>query len=181
MCRAPDGIDQLQCYCAVGLCGAGMVDAPAAVAAALGTVARISVDLEAPQVGDSLRLSASGSLVGAGRSIVAYAWSLVDAGAVVSGFAGASDAAEAVLVPSAAGTVVVGLKLTDDLGQQSTVQRSIVVQAAPQPPAPAPVASAPAGGGGGGASSALWVALLGLAVWALRHTRPKQRGGGFGA
>ena len=31
MCRAPDGTDQLQCYCRDGLCGAGMLDALAAV------------------------------------------------------------------------------------------------------------------------------------------------------
>ena len=31
ICRAPDGIDQLQCYCIEGLCGAGMLDAAAAV------------------------------------------------------------------------------------------------------------------------------------------------------
>ncbi len=30
-CRAPDGTDQLQCYCLVGLCGAGMLDIGAAV------------------------------------------------------------------------------------------------------------------------------------------------------
>jgi len=34
MCRAPDGTDQLQCYCSVGLCGAGMLDVAAAVLAA---------------------------------------------------------------------------------------------------------------------------------------------------
>ena len=43
-CRAPDGSDQLQCYCpnpsatTPSLCGAGMLDANAAVAAALGVV-----------------------------------------------------------------------------------------------------------------------------------------------
>lgn len=31
MCRTPDGSDQLQCYCSVGLCGAGMLDIGAAV------------------------------------------------------------------------------------------------------------------------------------------------------
>jgi serine protease len=31
MCRAPDGTDQLQCYCRERLCGAGMLDALAAV------------------------------------------------------------------------------------------------------------------------------------------------------
>ncbi len=30
-CRAPDDTDQLQCYCSTGLCGAGMLDAQAAV------------------------------------------------------------------------------------------------------------------------------------------------------
>lgn len=34
-CRAPDGTDQLQCYCVTGLCGAGMLDAQAAVQAVL--------------------------------------------------------------------------------------------------------------------------------------------------
>jgi len=34
-CRAPDGTDQLQCYCSVGLCGAGILDAAAAVADAV--------------------------------------------------------------------------------------------------------------------------------------------------
>ena len=31
LCRAPDGTDQLQCYCSTGLCGAGMLDIGAAV------------------------------------------------------------------------------------------------------------------------------------------------------
>jgi serine protease len=36
-CHAPaPGVEQLQCYCSTGLCGAGMVDAGAAVAAAAG-------------------------------------------------------------------------------------------------------------------------------------------------
>ena len=30
-CRVPDGLDQLQCYCVTGLCGAGMLDMAAAV------------------------------------------------------------------------------------------------------------------------------------------------------
>ena len=59
MCRPPDGSDQLQCYCSVGLCGAGMLDAAASVRAATGTVARIGSEPEAPVVGDTLRLSAA--------------------------------------------------------------------------------------------------------------------------
>jgi serine protease len=33
-CQAPNGVDQLQCYCTTSTCGAGMLDAGAAVAAA---------------------------------------------------------------------------------------------------------------------------------------------------
>ncbi len=149
MCRAPDGSDQLQCYCSVGLCGAGMVDALGAVTAARSTIARIELEPAAVQPGDNLRLSAAGSLAGVGRGIVAYAWSLIDGGGVVSGFAGASNAAEAFVVPSGAGSFVVQLSVVDDGGGQSSVQRSVTV-AAPLPPVAAPVPATPAGSGGGG-------------------------------
>ncbi len=75
LCRAPDGSDQLQCYCSVGLCGAGMLDADGAVQAALlAPLARIGLVPVSPQVGDTLHLSAAGSLAGAGHGLVAYAW-----------------------------------------------------------------------------------------------------------
>ena len=38
VCRAPDGTDQLQCYCTTAFCGAGMLDAAAAVAAVVPVV-----------------------------------------------------------------------------------------------------------------------------------------------
>jgi serine protease len=160
MCHAPDGSDQLQCYCSVGLCGAGMLDAAASVRAATGTVARIGSEPEAPVVGDTLRLSAAASLVGAGRSLVAYDWTLPSNPGVVAGFSGSSIGPDAELLTTGVGTVTVNLVVTDDAGQRSSVQRSIEVSAA--------VAG---GGGGGGASSLLWVSLLGLAVAALLHAR----------
>ena len=77
MCRAPDGSDQLQCYCSVGLCGAGMLDADAAVLAATGTLARIGAAPAAPVVGDTLRLSAAAawSPAGAASSATNGRWS----------------------------------------------------------------------------------------------------------
>jgi serine protease len=159
-CRAPDGSDQLQCYCSVGLCGAGMADAAAAVQAALGTLARIDVVPAAPVAGDLLRLSAAPSLPADGRRIVGYEWALVANPGVVSGISSATDSAEIDLPTLAAGTLSVSLSVIDDAGQRSTVQRSIDVGAAPLPDVPA----ASGGGGGGGASSLLWVGLLALAV-----------------
>jgi hypothetical protein len=170
MCRAPDGTDQLQCYCSEGLCGAGMLDAAAAVSAALGTLARIDVEPAMPQVGDTLRFSAASSLVRAGRSIVAYEWWL-DSTPVAAGFSGAADAAEVAIAAAAAGTLTLRLVLTDELGQRSETQRSVTVAAAAEPVLPVALAPAAGGGGGGGASSAIWVALLALAVAALLATR----------
>ncbi|MEO7852880.1 MAG: S8 family serine peptidase [Rubrivivax sp.] len=163
MCRVPDGSDQLQCYCSAGLCGAGMVNALGAVTAASATIARIELEPAAVQPGDSLRLSAAGSLAGVGRGIVAYSWSLIDGGGVVNGFLGASNAAEAFVQPSGEGTFVVQLTVGDDNGAQASVQRTVTVAAAtPAPPPAGPT------GGGGGASSVVWVLLLALAVVALR-------------
>jgi serine protease len=170
MCRAPDGTDQLQCYCSEGLCGAGMLDAAAAVSAALGTLARIDVEPAMPQVGDTLRFSAASSLVRAGRSIVAYEWWL-DSTPVAAGFSGAADAAEVAIAAAAAGTLTLRLVLTDELGQRSETQRSVTVAPAAEPVLPVALAPAAGSGGGGGASSAIWVALLALAVAALLATR----------
>ena len=44
-CRPPDGVDQLECYCTANTCGAGLLDANAAVGAALaGTAAGVQAD-----------------------------------------------------------------------------------------------------------------------------------------
>jgi serine protease len=173
MCRAPDGSDQLQCYCSVGLCGAGMLDADAAVLAATGTLARIESTAAAPRVGDVLRLSAAGSLVAAGRSLVGYEWTLAAEPGVAAGFAGATNGPEAELWPTAAGTVTVSLVVVDDAGQRANTQRSISIAAPVSAPATdAPADAAPvASGDGGGASSLLWVGLLALAVAVLLHIR----------
>jgi serine protease len=167
MCRAPDDSDQLQCYCSVGLCGAGMLDAAAAVLAATGTVARIGLSPASPVVGDTLRLSAADTLAASGRSIVAYEWQLVANEGVVSGINGAANAAEVEMTAIAEGTLSISLTVTDDAGQRATVQRSVTVVAVPM--ADVPVVSS--GNGGGGASSVLWVGLLALAVAVLLHTR----------
>ena len=176
MCRPPDGIDQLQCYCSVGLCGAGMVDASGAVQAAGGTLARIALEPAVPVVGDTLRLDATASLPASGRGLAGYEWALVANPGVVAALAGAANTAQVELQAVAAGAVVVALTVVDDGGQRATVQRSIVVASAP-PVVDEPVAG---GGDGGGASSALWVGLLALAVAALLHERSLQtrrRGG----
>ncbi len=151
------GVPQLQCYCTTALCGAGMLSAGAAVsAAASGSFAAIVVNPETPVAGSVVNLLSSGSFVAAGRTISAYAWSLVDGGGIVASLA--STSANTSVTPSAAGTFRVRLTITDSTGVQTSSEQSVTVAAV-------------GGGGGGGALSWPWLALLAAAVLALRRRR----------
>lgn len=173
-CQASTGADQLQCYCTTGLCGAGMLDAAAALnAVTSGLFARIESSPAAPAAGSALTFSAAGTLLGPGRSVATYAWTLVDGGGIAAGFSGASNAATATLQPTAAGTVLVRLVVVDDLGAQSSADASVTVAAAP---VVVPPSSGGGGGGGGGAFSLAWIVLLALASLALLRRRQRPSG-----
>ena len=154
-------IDQQQCYCTTTTCGAGMLDAGAAVRAAVLVQARIDVAPNPAQASSPVTLSAQGSLVASGRSIASYRWTLLDGGGIVGGFSSPADAPSVSLTPGAAGAFVVQLSVTDSTGAVASVQTRVQVDAAP-----VTVAS---GGGGGGALGAGWLVLLGLAVLGLRR------------
>ncbi|MDP1899181.1 MAG: S8 family peptidase [Rubrivivax sp.] len=170
VCVAPvTGVEQLQCYCTTGTCGAGMLNAGAAVAAVAGATARIDLGTPSPTAGSAVALSGAASLAGAGATVTGYDWSLSDGGGIVSAFTTATNAATASLTPSAAGSFTVKLTVTDSLGHSSIATQVVTVAAAPVDPPP-PAAT---GGSGGGAFSAGWMALLAGAVAALRHPRRK--------
>jgi serine protease len=168
-CHAPTaGVEQLQCYCSTGLCGAGMLDAGAAVAAVTGALAQVDVSEATPTAGQTLTLSGTASLASPGATVIGYAWTLLDGGGVVGAFASATNAATATLQPAAAGTFTVRLTVTDNLGHTSTTDRSVTVAAAP-------VVTPPDSGGGGGLVSTPWVAGLLLAAVALGRTTRRRR------
>jgi serine protease len=172
-CRAPvAGQDQLQCYCNTSYCGAGMLDAGRALAAAVGTLAQISVSPAAPVAGTAVSLSATSSQVANGATISSYAWSITSAGGIVSGFTSSTNASTAALTPSAAGSFTVQLQITDSLGNSNSTTATVVVAAAGGPP------SSGGGGdsGGGGAASAAWVAGVALAAAVLRRLSRRQAG-----
>jgi serine protease len=175
-CRAPQSnVSQLQCYCTTALCGAGMLDAGAAVAAVSGPVARLEVSPAAPTAGQTVTLVGTNSMAGNGSAPTRFDWSLVSGGGVVTGFSSATNAATATLVPSAAGSFTVRLTVTDSAGASASATTTVVVDAAPTPPFTPPVTppvtppATSSGGGGGGAASWLWVLGVLLAV-ALLHT-----------
>ncbi len=113
-------IDQLQCYCTTSACGAGMLDAGAAVIAALGLQAHIAVSPVAPVAGQAVTFSAAPSVVTSGRGIVAYRWEIASGGGIVAGFAGATNGSTATAVASGAGTFSVRLTVTDNAGLVAT-------------------------------------------------------------
>ena len=169
-CVAPQPIgatqvNQGECYCTTATCGAGMLNAGAAVTAAVSAIARISVSPGAAQAGQTVTFGSAASLVPSGRSIASYLWALTDSGGIVTSLAGATDGATAFATPAAAGSFSVSLTVTDNTGARSTASRSVTVAAAPTPPPPATPDD-----GGGGAVGPGWLALLCLALLALRAT-----------
>jgi serine protease len=135
-CIAPAPIgqpqfEQGQCYCTTSTCGAGMLDAGAAVAAARGTLrAAIDVAPAQPQLGQTVTLSGAQSEAEVGRTITAYQWTLVSGGGIVAGFSGATNASTAVVVPTGIGQFTVSLTVTDNTGAQSTSNSVVSVAAA---------------------------------------------------
>jgi serine protease len=117
--------------------------------------AAISASPSAPDAGDSVTLSTTGSIVDAGRSISAYQWEITSGGNLAS-LTGATNAATATLATTAAGQVTVRLTITDSAGLQATTTRTLTISAA-------------SSGGGGGAMSPLWGLGLLLAALALRR------------
>jgi serine protease len=166
-CRPPaSGVEQLQCYCTTALCGAGMLDAGAAVAAVAGALARIERTTAAAVAGNPVAFSAAGSFGAAGAPLTAWQWTLVDGGGIVAGFDGATTAPTAVLTPGAAGRFTLRLTVTDAQGNEASDTLAVDVSAAAPPP-PA------TGGGGGGAFAPGWLLALAAAVAALRRGRAR--------
>jgi serine protease len=165
-CRPPDGSVQLQCYCTTSTCGAGMLDAGAAVVAAAAYVAPpsavITASSSSPVAGESITLSAAGSAASDGRVITGYRWQIT-AGGTLASFSGPTDTETATLLASAAGSVTVQLSVTDSGGNSGSQSVTLTVQPAPS--------------GGGGALSLVWTLLLALAVAALARREPARAAG----
>jgi serine protease len=169
---------QDECYCpnpGVGittLCGAGMLDAKAAVLAAAGIQADISLTTTTPTANQAVNL-ASTSTPGAGRTIAAYQWTILNAGTTGATITGSSTDSSVVVTPTGAGAFVIQLTVTDDLAATSTTTLSVAVASGSvTPPASTPTSNS---SGGGGAIDVGWLALLLAAVAALAATEASER------
>ena len=132
-CRAPNASPQVECYCTTSTCGAGMLDAGAAmagVAASLAPSALIAVSTSNPTVGVSVLLDGRGSTAIGGRALVGYRWAIVGGGNLAS-LSGATDGPTATLATRAAGSVQISLTVTDSAGVERSTSQTLVVVSAP--------------------------------------------------
>lgn len=176
-CTAPTSVAQdSECYCTTSTCGAGLLDAGAAVAAVAQAVANISASANSVVVGTAVNLDGGGSRASANSaSITAYQWSIAS-GASLASLTSATNASTATLATTAAGTVVVNLVITDSAGKTATSSTTITITSGNGPVITPPVVTPPGsgGGGGGGAMELGW--LLGwlasvIGVWAVTPRR----------
>lgn len=164
-CRAPDGNSQGECYCTTSTCGAGMLDANAAVLGVQrGLQARITQSVATPAATQALTLSVANSYVLSPRTLTAYQWTLVDGGGIVTSLGTTTTGPTVTVTPTAAGRFRVSVTVTDSTGAQSTTEQAMTVGAAP-------LAVGGGGGGGGGGLGLVWLAGLAMAVLALQIQR----------
>ncbi len=170
-CTTPTSTAQnSECYCTTSTCGAGMLDAGAAVAAVAVVTANIAVASSAVVVGDVVALNGTQSRASGTASIADYLWEVTSGSAAITS---ATNASSATLVASAAGTVVVSLTVTDSAGRQASTNTTLTVSASPGTPVtPAPTSG---GGGGGGALNLEWLLTLVASTLALHLAARRQR------
>ena len=159
---ADAGVDQLECYCTTSTCGAGMLDAHAAVVAAIGVQAQISVTTadadrrpagdDHLHLGDRRRPESPPTL-----------WAIVSAGTTGATITGANNADTVTVTPTAAGSFTISLTTTDNNGYVSTASTAVTRRGG----AAGAAAERSGGGGGGGALGVGWLMLLLSAVLAL--------------
>jgi serine protease len=173
VCQPPSSTVQDECYCTSTTCGAGMLDAGAAVQAAAraaaspnGAQADIAVSPTVPVVGESIGLNSTVTL----GSVNTYAWSVVSGNANITG---PTDTSSTTLVANAAGDVRVRLTLTDPLGAVTTIDQPFRVAATSSAPSSSGNSSS-SSGGGGGALSWPWLLALALAVTLLAPGRRRR-------
>ncbi len=155
--------DQLECNCTTSTCGAGMVNAKSAVAAAAQPLVVVNVSSTAV-VGSTVNLDGTGSSA-ADNHPVTYAWTATDASGHAIAITSA-NAASASFVATAAGIVTVRLTLTDDQGATAFSETTVTT---PTPP--------PAKSGGGGGATTYWMllALATLGITRKHYTRSARQ------
>jgi len=128
VCQAPTSAVQDECYCTPSTCGAGLLDAGAAVAAAAqGAAPTVSIIASASTVtvGSSVGFSANANAPG-GLGIASYQWSITS-GSSIAALSGASNTATARVTTSGTGSFTVTLTVTDSAGASASAGSTVIV------------------------------------------------------
>jgi serine protease len=176
-CTAPSSVAQnSECYCTTSTCGAGLLDAGAAVAAIATATANITVASSAATAGTPVTLSGASSSGAAGATIVGYQWSITG-GTNIATITSSSTAASVTVLPTAAGSVTVSLTVTDSIGRTDTTSTTLIVAAAPVTTTPTTTTTSADTGSsssGGGAVDLPGLFALALAAIAARVVTPRR-------
>jgi serine protease len=129
-CRAPGATDQIECYCTTTTCGAGLLDAGAAVARAAGArsppAAVPTFSTASPTVGVPFTAEA----VSSSRDASIVQW-VIEPGGAAARFLTSSSVVTTRVDPQVAGAVTLSLMVTDAFGQSSTATKTFNVVSAP--------------------------------------------------
>jgi serine protease len=108
------------CVCTTATCGAGMLNAAAAVEAALRPIANATASDHSGSVGQTIRLDGRGSLAATGHTIASWAWSANPSVSIAN-----RDQAQASFVFPALRPITVTLTITDDAGRSDSTSLTV--------------------------------------------------------
>jgi serine protease len=158
-------LQNAECICNTQVCGAGMLDAQGAVLAAQ----RPAVFASATGVvgaGRQLTLDGSQSAAAAGRTVASHFWSVVStSGGAASPTIGTPTQAVATVLSPSAGSYVVRLTVTDNLGSSDSALVTVTATGGSSSSPP----PAHGGGSGGGGSTSITLLLLAAALLLFRR------------
>lgn len=176
VCSVPtaNGAGQGECLCTTSTCGAGMLDAGAAVTLASTTspsatapTAVVSPTASSVAVGSTVTLSGAGSGLGSSGAALTFQWTIPDADTHIT--LGNATGSSVVVAGATAGTGQVQLTVFDSTtGLSNSATVSVTVTAAP-------ASTGGGGGGGGGAANPAWLAALALAGLLLGSRARRKR------
>jgi serine protease len=170
-CQPPSSTQQNECNCTSSTCGAGMLDAAAAVTAAGSPAQPRALIFTSPAIvlpNTTITVDGSTSVGGNGTGINQYLWSLPANGSIAA-LGTTTNASTATITTTGEGTFTVQLRVTD--ANNATDTRTMVVTVA-TPPVQQPSNPSNGSGGGGGALSWPWLLALLIAWVVLRPRRP---------
>ena len=146
-----------ECQCTTATCGAGMLNAPAALAHALYPLASIVTTPSTARIGETVTLDGSGSTAASGSYIAAYQWTVDPSVAI----AHATSAVASLNFP-ALRPITVTLTVTDSAGRQDVQSQTVNSTAFREHN----------GGGGALQPGALGILALGAMAAFLRRCEP---------